>query len=546
MLTRFVNPATGVRDIAQRVMENPEGAARMVADPAHPVQSLLNFIPAIGAERALPAALRGMDTAVNVARGTPAPEALGRARLGQIFDVPLSKGQVSGTVKQLGAEDQLAHGGRGAGAQQIMQDAREQQATALTDAGQKLRTQLSGAPQPLTPTQIGEQVSGAYKEARGAAKQNTSAYYDMAFDPESLAARGIPQAVPLETIAGLPNALEHAFVHSNQYGGALIPSRASTPNTCYSAILMLRRFSKDGSIPSAFPKVTTTPAGATELNWQGVDMVRKQLVGMARGVNPANTTDLAGMRRVISSFDEHFGQANPLLNQARSKYAQYVQAFEPGRMNAAGENPILKALQNTNNPGQTIYNRLFEGAPLKRGEAGPLIGKLQDMFQQTPEAMQAVKEGALQRLLNDPKTFEPLSPQKVATNVNQAISGPQGEVYRALFSPQELQKLSKYKDLNKLVAETTKRQNASGTSYPMMRLMSKYRPEVIGTAAGTALGALGGPIGAGIGAPIGAAVGHGVDSILAQRAARQAVAVPKSGGILSTANRRPGTGLLAQ
>ena len=218
-LTRFVNPATGVRDIAQRVMADPEGAARLIADPAHPVQSLLNFIPAIGAERALPAALRGMDTAVNMARGTPAPEALGRARLGQIFDVPLSKGQVSGTVKQLGAEDQLAHGGRGAGAQQIMQDAREQQAAALTDAGQKLRTQLSGAPQPLTPTQIGEQgFQGLQRKPRGAAGQNHVGLLRHGFDPRvGVAAAGHSTSLfRWRQSTGLPNALEHAFVRPFQ------------------------------------------------------------------------------------------------------------------------------------------------------------------------------------------------------------------------------------------------------------------------------------------------------------------------------------------
>ena len=447
------------------------------------------------------------------------PQQLARQGLGETFNVPLTRGDVTGSVKQLRAEDQILHGGRGVKAQEVLKGAREQQGAALAEAGQSLRTELTGVPAPMSPPQIGQQISTAYREARAAAKQNVSGFYDMAFDPEALGRRGISSAVPLETIAGLPNALEHAFVHSNQYGGALIPTRSSTPNA-YSAIQMLRRFSQDGSIPSAFPKVTAAPAGSTELNWQGVDMVRKQLVGLARGVSQQNGTDRAAMQRIISTFDEHFGAANPLLNEARARYAQYANTFDPGRFGAKGVSSSLRALQNSENPGQTIYNTLFSGAPMKRGEAGPLIDRFKSMFAETPEAMQALREGAMNRLLNDTNTFQPLSPQKTATNINNALNGPQAEIYRSLFSPDELQKLGQYKDLSQLIAKNAGRQNASGTSYPLMRRMAQS----LGATAGGSVGfGLAGPYGAAVGVPLGAAAGGGVDSILSARIANKAV-----------------------
>lgn len=455
-----------------------------------------------------------------------------RRMLGDEFGVGQTTGQVTRDAGQLAAEDQMRHGARGAKAQTVMQDAATAQRDALEIAAGNLRSQISGSAEPLSPAQIGERIQRGFSDANQAARGEVRGKYTRAFTPAELEARGVAQGVPMETINGLPNTLETTFLNPDLPGGMLIPSEASTPHA-YAAIQMLNKFSANGDIPSAFPKATMpskmkvaadTPGegtlNVTELGWQGVDMVRKQLVGLYKG-SVRNQTDREAMKRVLTAFDEHFGAANPLLNEARMAHEARMQTFFPQQANAAGTNAPLRTLGNDNNPGQTIYNALFESGALKRGETGPLMDQLKGIFAARPDAYQAVREGALQRILVKRETGDMLSPQQGATAFKKALEGPQGEIYRTLFSPQELSTLSRYGRLSQNVAETTAKINNSGTSYS---LLNRFGPRAMGAAMGAAAGSGMGPVGAAVGSAAGGYAGGKIGDTMSARVARRAVA----------------------
>jgi hypothetical protein len=199
----------------------------------------------------------------------------------------------------------------------------------------------------------------------------------------------------------------------------------------------------------------------------------------------ANPADAAGMQRVVDAFDAHVGKANPLLNQARQMHSERMGLFEPQRTNAtSGANTVLRALGNNAEAGQTVVNRLF-GASLKRGEAGPLVDRLRTIYAGSPEAMGALKVGAIQRLMTDPRTGEALSPTKMATSIRTALgpNSPHAEVYRSLLSREEMARLNRFADLNEITNATAR--NPSKSSYGIMRTLTNH---VMGGGAGAAVG----------------------------------------------------------
>jgi hypothetical protein len=235
-------------------------------------------------------------------------------------------------------------------------------------------------------------------------------------------------------------------------------------------------------------------------------------------------------------FDEELGKSNPLLNDARAAHAARVARFEPQRLNAAGTNPVLRSLSNANETGQAIYNRLFGGATMKRGEAAALVDQLQSIYGEGSAGMRAVKEGALRRLMVD-GNGNLLSPGKTATAIRNALNGPQGPVYRALLSPEELGKLSRYADTNGIVGAATAARNPSKTSYGLIRSILgealRHKTAGLGAAAGFAMG---GPAGAGIGYAAGdfaaKTIGKALSERAGARAARKAIAGVQEPGLL--------------
>jgi hypothetical protein len=412
----------------------------------------------------------------------------------------------------------MRHGARGPGAERTIQDFGQDQLEALQNAQSKLRdVDLNG-------NDIGDILGEDFRNANAAARRQVSALYDRAFDPDALAQAGVAPNVPIESVYGLRNKLAQTFGEDSD----LVVSPALTPYTDR-AIKLLSDFSDKAGVPSTFPKRTMPPAGelVSGIDWRLAEDVRKRLNVLRRNAaSTGNAADLSGMRQVLDVFDEELGKSNPLLNEARAAHAARVAHFEPQRLNAAGTNPILRSLSNANETGQAIYNRLFGGATMKRGEAGALVDQLRSIYGEGSSGMRAVKEGALRRLMVDPNG-NLLSPQKTATAIRNALNGPQGPVYRALLSPEELSRLQRYADTNGIVGAATAARNPSKTSYGLIRSILgealRHKTAGLGVVLGAPFGPGGMAAGGVIGDIVGRTAGKSIEDRLGLRAARKAV-----------------------
>lgn len=440
---------------------------------------------------AIPLAASAIRPVARALRGpqTVDPQIAARQALSDEFGVNLTRGQTTNEARALSAEDNLRYGREG-NAARTMENFDTQQDRQIADATNRVRQNLTGLPDAMSPAEIGDVLGQTYQGARNAARTNVTNMYTRAFDGDELARAGISPDIPIETVYGLRNNIENAFLHADRPGGPLIPTAQTTPNTM-AAMRMLEQFSETGGIPSAFPRATVPPQGGqplvTGINWNQMDLVRKILNGMREGARN-NPTDLAGMRRVLDVFDEEMGRANPLLNQARQAHMQRVQMFDPQRTNAQGVNSFLSSIANDQNPGKLIYDKIFNGNALKNGTAGPLIQQLGQIIETNPQATSALREGMMNRLLVNAKTGEAFSPRITANNIRDALQGQSADMYRMVFGQQELAQLQRYGQLLDHVGTTRAAQNPSRTSYNVNPGLRKMKGRALGALAGHGTG----------------------------------------------------------
>ena len=407
-----------------------------------------------------------------------------RESLATEAQVTPTEGMMTGQVKHLEAEDKMRHGARGSQAEEAMKAADKARQDALAAASLKLRSGITGFDEPMPPAVVGYTLSERFNEAHARAKQGVRQAYVDAFDPEKLQIMGIIDHIPENVLRDTPSHVRNKMMGGDQ---PFVATPETAPNTV-AATKAIDDFSRTGRLPMAVPGEVMPPPGVAGVSWHSMDMLRKYLNGLRESAK-SNPTDLFGMRRVLDAFDEQIGKANPLLNEARSAHKERVDTFDPNRRtSAAGLKNITTAAANVENTGYTLYNKLFDSAGFKRGEGLKIVEHLKKIFDGDPVALQAMKEGALERLLNDPKTFDPLSPRKAATQIGQALKGRQADTYRAMFSAEELARLRRHHDLLDMIDKGMVARNPSKTSYSQAAENQRVRHKAYGAVAGGGAG----------------------------------------------------------
>lgn len=404
-------------------------------------------------------------------------------------DVTPSQSMITGEHLHQNLEDKMRNGSRGPLAVDAMNAADAERAEQFAASNDKLRYDLTGVQDRLDPAQIGEKIGERFNVAHKNAKKLVSDFYEQAFDPAELAAHKIPLSVPEKTVKGLVNALNDEFINGKR--GPFIATASTAPNTM-EAQAALKQFSKTGRLPEGvFPGEVMPPPGQSGVSWSSSELMRRYLNGLRTSAK-TNPTDLAGMRRVMDAYDTQMGKSNPLLNKARAAHGERVDLFDPQRDRAAaGVRNVTQAAANTENTGYTLYNKLFGGAGMAKGEGLGVVNQLKTIFGTDHAGMQAIREGALHKLFLDPKTYEPLSPAMVSKNIKQAISGPQKETYSALFNDDQMRMLSRRQALADNVANRTRKLNPSATSYGNEAEARRRWAQGIGASAGAGLAGLG-------------------------------------------------------
>jgi hypothetical protein len=150
--------------------------------------------------------------------------------------------------------------------------------------------------------------------------------------------------------------------------------------------------------------------------------------------------------------------------------------------------------------GAAIVDTMF-GPQFSKGQAGQMMDHLNDrVFKDHPEARDAIREMSLRRLFYDAKG-DPLTPQKIASKLEDAFGDRELSTYQKLLTGEQIAELRRTHELVKTLAESRTPINTSRSGLLVNRIMKTLMSGVSGAITGTAIGGglPGGMIGGGIG-----------------------------------------------
>jgi len=421
---------------------------------------------------------------------------------------------------------------------QTMLDNRAAQNQQLTAAQEALR---GGGQPPLNPEQAGTVLKQGATAAEVQGANRVDQLYQTAKDPAAVVTAGGSPNVSAPHVQNL-GAVVRADLATTGPGRAVLEDPSLTPN----AAKALARIDELGRStappqpvtsgllgPSGQPLATVTPPAApSPLSWEAIDNQRKMLLqyrDAAFGLN-GTKTDQAAITQIIRNFDDHFGQLNPVLRDARAAHAEQMSTFKPGGSvdQDKATQTVLDQLQGPEG-GTKVMNTILGGG-LKKGEAEQMMDHLvTKVLPAQPEALQALKDQALRRLVVD-GNGNPLSPQKAATALGNALDGDaERGVYAKLFSSDELARLQRFKELQDTIAKSRTPINPPGSG----TIILDYLKHAVGGGLGAKIGAT---IGAHFGMPdagmyAGAALGTAARTAAQRIQASRAINPPANYGV---------------
>lgn len=388
----------------------------------------------------------GSSTAAGVAQ---------RRALGSEFEAPQTTGGLLDDPAQIGLEKNLRGGSRGEYPQRIVQEFDETQREALTQAQEMIRRQAGGG-RMLDPSDAGQVLGSEFRASNTAARQRVSGAYEAATNEAAVVAAGGAPRVRVSDFQGLPQRVQAALDAPGTE--RLIIDARNTP----SAHAMTERLGRlaRGDVGDLGPSNTVA------VTWNMFDRLRRGLNQDYRAaVRSGNDTDIAAARRVMGALDDHFADQNPLLAQARSMAAERFGTFMP---NARTQTPLTQqVLKFLNKPesaqeGAEVINKLT-GGKLKSGEALGAVDHLLTIHPPGSPGHQVMAEQGLRKIFVDGERTR--TPQQIVAAINKALGPEQGDVYRRLLSPEQIDQLVRFRDLNENIANATRLINPSGSGH---------------------------------------------------------------------------------
>lgn len=389
-----------------------------------------------------------------------AQEATGAARVAEadIFEIPLTRGQATGDVRQIAREEAFRQGGRGALAQRRMSAFDIAQQEKIKEGiTQKLGPDF--APRVGLFTEQQQAGGGLYEMIRGKAGEMKKAATDLyeKIDPTKVRVRA-------ETLGDVETRIYNSLQESD-----LIVSPTLTPKTTE----MINQ------LKSIAPQ--TEGAKITEVTLKQIEKKRREISNIARD---AQGTDASAARNVIREFDNWLddainrglaqGDAADLetLKRARSLYRNYATEFKPGSPKAAdadAQRAIVKIVQQDLTPTDTM-NIVFGASKLGDNQtASRIASKLKGIFGEESQEFERIRAAAFSRLFQDSQgNFKKAS--TIVREIDELTMGKGSAVGKELFTSDQLKRL---RDFRSSVARTVvpaEAKNPSKTGYEMARL----------------------------------------------------------------------------
>jgi hypothetical protein len=391
------------------------------------------------------------------------------------FGIPTTKGQRTKIPEQLDTEEQMRRSLFGPGAREVISEFDETQRGAITQATERVRTDL--APQSgANLSEAGQEIGEGLRSARaGSDAQVTQVWKEV----EDL------YPVLTETATG-GKAREAMTQHLRQQFDDLgfFPDEKLTP-TAHQMMNELTDYSRN--IPTNTPYEILGKTGRAP----SLDNMRRRLLARYQGA--VDKQDKAAARAIYNGFNDWFddistnqslrtgaGQFTTKDQAAKVAEARQItreqrQLFEPkdkrGKLTPAGR--ILTELaENADTPErivQTLFGANITGTP-KAGTVAA-IKQLKTVFKNDPSKLDQVKGAYFLKMVTG-RDGNLLSAGHLNTAMNKAFSN-QKSVINQLFTREEQQFIKRFQ---KAVARTSyKPPNPSGSSYSLEAMRRKKR-----------------------------------------------------------------------
>lgn len=372
---------------------------------------------------------------------------------GDVFNIPLTKGQVTGDVRQIAKEEAMRQGGRGGYAQSKMLDFQAKQRQAIGGAvenqlGQKFAPNVGVFP---GQQEAGGQLLEMLKRRAGEAKAAGKAAYE-AVDQEGV-------RIAQKAFSGLEPKVRTALQESD-----VVMSETLTPKS----MEMFKR------VQSIFPQ--TGEATLTSQSLKAIEKVRRELNVMAKGARDA---DSVAAKQIINSFDDWLDDAVQtglvsgdaanldLLKQARSLWKNYKQTYQS--VDTDAKRIITKIVDDDLSPTETM-NLIFGSAKLGDKQASMRVVKQlkETLGANSPEFENLVSAGFTKLFKDTQGNMKP--PATMVRELDELIMGKGAGVAKELFTEDQMKLLKDFRaSVSKTVtpAEAT---NPSKTGYEIARL----------------------------------------------------------------------------
>lgn len=415
-----------------------------------------------------PAASEREQKAIHGGEGAEA-QAVARAH-GELTDAEMAgaHGDLAASLDPTGthpAASPMAAGeaiGSEVSAQEAARAAAEaQRLQAVAGEQQQLRTDLNTSPTPGvladTPRTAGQQIS----EALIGARDRVAAARDRAYDALRGTVGEFSPAVFRNTSARIRQDL-------NRGADPVRVTEQLTPHTAEALHDIDTNVGQLRFENQAEPPLQRGPDGrpvAPPITAETIDSARKRLISMQRAANDTarrtgDFSDVRGMRRVISAFDDHVARAARTpggfsgngqelldrLGQARGLHTALKRTFGPQNPQDDVGRAIEKIVGKRNvAPAEieTVAPMLF-GTSAEPGGAlqARIARRLTDIYGRDSREVGAYKQALISHLIDAPPGLEPLSHAKQADRVHKFFSGTKGVgLAQELFSPSERARL---------------------------------------------------------------------------------------------------------
>lgn len=372
------------------------------------------------------------------------------------LNIPLTKGQATGDVRQLASEEAMRNAARGKLAQNIMQRFDVKQSEAIKGAAGQVAENIAPGARASTQTEAG----GSMYELLRQKQAQMKGAYTQAYSQADLRALN----VPVEQVNLLPNRIGKSIQEAN-----LVFDPELTPSA-------VKAFE---DIKSAVPQMENVTI--KDINLKSLESTRRKLNSYYSSAT--NDTDKAVIQNIRNEFDNWLDDTITMglasgdeaqlanLKNARSLYKNYAEKFKvtKGTPDEDAAKIVEKLTTKDLTPVETI-NYLFGASKLGDNQTSVRVAKkMKDIFGENSEAFNEFRQAAYLRLVQDTQG-NIKSPTKIVNELNELIMGKGQTLAKEIFTPEQVGTLKEFRDAVAKTITPAEAKNPSKTGYEIARL----------------------------------------------------------------------------